>query len=145
MMRHSWKFPITSSTETGLNDFFYQTVWSRSGSPACFYMLIVCLGSTTQVCSEGAKEACLYREATQPNNRRKGTLNRYRFKVTCCHDAESRLTLWSVFFLGKSPFLTIQLLPRFSFGHQTSKPDIFDHPTLKTVHNWPSSGFDGWF
>jgi hypothetical protein len=46
---------------------------------------------------------------------------------------------------GKSPFLTIQLLPQFSFGHQTSKPDIFDHPTLKTVHNWPSNGFDVWF
>jgi hypothetical protein len=21
----------------------------------------------------------------------------------------------------------------------------FDHPTLKTVHNWPSGGFDEWF
>jgi hypothetical protein len=47
--------------------------------------------------------------------------------------------------LGKSPFLTIQLLPQFGFGHQTSKLDIFDHLTLKTVHNWPSNGFDGWF
>jgi hypothetical protein len=35
---------------------------------------------------------------------------------------------------GKSPFLTIQLLTKFVFDHQTSKPDIFDHPTLKTVH-----------
>jgi hypothetical protein len=47
--------------------------------------------------------------------------------------------------IGKGPFLTIQLLPKFSFGHRTSKPDIFDHPTLKTVHNWPSGGFDEWF
>jgi hypothetical protein len=46
---------------------------------------------------------------------------------------------------GKNPFLTIQLLPQFSFGHRTSKLDIFNHPTLKTVHNWPSGGFDGWF
>jgi hypothetical protein len=36
---------------------------------------------------------------------------------------------------GKSPFLTIQLLPQFGFGHRTSIPDIFDHLTLKTVHN----------
>jgi hypothetical protein len=36
---------------------------------------------------------------------------------------------------GKSLFLTIQLLPRFGFDHQTSKPDIFDHLTVKTVHN----------
>jgi hypothetical protein len=48
-------------------------------------------------------------------------------------------------FLGKSPFLTIQLLFQFGFDHRTSKPDIFDHPTLKTVHNLPSGGFDGWF
>jgi hypothetical protein len=47
--------------------------------------------------------------------------------------------------LGKSPFLTIQLLPQFSFGHRTSKPNIFDHPTLKTVHNWPSGGLAGGF
>jgi hypothetical protein len=39
----------------------------------------------------------------------------------------------------------MQLLPKFDFGHQTSKPDILDHPTLKTVHNWLSGGFDGWF
>jgi hypothetical protein len=32
---------------------------------------------------------------------------------------------------GKSPFLTIQLLPQFGFGYQTSKPDIFDHQLLK--------------
>jgi hypothetical protein len=37
--------------------------------------------------------------------------------------------------LGKSPFLTIQLLTQFGFGHRTSKSDIFDHPTLKTVQN----------
>jgi hypothetical protein len=47
-----------------------------------------------------------------------------------------------LFCLGKSPIWTIQLLPQFGFGHRTSKPDIFDHPTLKTVHNWPSDGFD---
>jgi hypothetical protein len=40
--------------------------------------------------------------------------------------------------------LTIQLLPRFDFGHRTSKPDFFDHPTLKTIQNLPSDGFDGW-
>jgi hypothetical protein len=40
-----------------------------------------------------------------------------------------------VFLVGKRSFLTIQLLPQFGFGHRTSKPDIFDHPTLKTIHN----------
>ena len=34
---------------------------------------------------------------------------------------------------GKSPFLTIQLWPRFGFGHRTPKPGIFSHPTIKTV------------
>jgi hypothetical protein len=43
---------------------------------------------------------------------------------------------------GKSPFLTIQLYAKFGFGHRTSKPDIFDHPTVKTVQIWPSGGFD---
>jgi hypothetical protein len=47
--------------------------------------------------------------------------------------------------IGKSLFLTIQLLPQFDFGHRTSKMDIFDHPTLKTVYNGPSSGFAEWF
>ena len=37
------------------------------------------------------------------------------------------------FYLGKSPFLTIQFCPQFDFGHRTPKPDIFDHPTIKTV------------
>jgi hypothetical protein len=41
----------------------------------------------------------------------------------------------SSYFKGKSLFLTSQLLPQFGFDHQTSKPDIFDHLTLKTVHN----------
>jgi hypothetical protein len=50
-----------------------------------------------------------------------------------------------LFFFGKSLFLTIQLLPQFSFGNRTSQPNSFDHPTLKTVHNWSSGGFDGWF
>jgi hypothetical protein len=47
---------------------------------------------------------------------------------------------------GKSLFLIIQLLPQFDFSHRTLKPDIFDHPTLTTAHNWPSavlmSGFN---
>jgi hypothetical protein len=37
--------------------------------------------------------------------------------------------------------LTIQLYAKFGFGHRTSKPDIFDHPTVKTVQIWPSGGF----
>jgi hypothetical protein len=32
--------------------------------------------------------------------------------------------------------------PMFGFDHWTSKRDIFDHLTLKTVHNWSSDGFD---
>jgi hypothetical protein len=42
-----------------------------------------------------------------------------------------------------NPILTIQLLPQFDFGHRTPKPGIFDHPTLKTVHNGPWGCFDG--
>jgi len=34
---------------------------------------------------------------------------------------------------GKSLFLTIQFWPQFGFGHRSSKPDIFGHPTIKTV------------
>jgi hypothetical protein len=34
---------------------------------------------------------------------------------------------------GKSPFLTIQLLLKFGFDHQTPKPVIFGHQTIKTV------------
>ena len=41
--------------------------------------------------------------------------------------------------------MTIQLLPRFGFGHRTPKPDIFDHSTVKTVHIWPSGCFGGRF
>jgi hypothetical protein len=44
--------------------------------------------------------------------------------------------------LGKKLFLTIQLLCQFGFDHRTLKSDIFDHPNLKTVHNWPSGGFE---
>jgi hypothetical protein len=50
-----------------------------------------------------------------------------------------------IILLRKSSFLTIQLLPQFGFSHQTSKLDIFYHSTFKTVHNWPSVGFDGGF
>jgi hypothetical protein len=42
-------------------------------------------------------------------------------------------------------FLTIELLSQFGFSHRTSKPDIFDQTTLKSVHNWPSDDFDGDF
>jgi hypothetical protein len=45
----------------------------------------------------------------------------------------------------KNPFLTIQLLPQFGFGHRTPKPGIFDRPTLKTAYNWSSSSFGVWF
>jgi hypothetical protein len=45
-------------------------------------------------------------------------------------------------FGGKSPFLTIQLLPKFDFGHQTPKPVIFGHPTIKAVQIWPLGCFD---
>ena len=46
---------------------------------------------------------------------------------------------------GKSSFLTILLSPEFDFGHQTSKPDILDHRTIKTVYIWPFGCFEGWF
>jgi hypothetical protein len=50
-----------------------------------------------------------------------------------------------VFFIGRSPFLTIELSAKFGFDHQTSKLGIFDHPTIKTIHFWPSLGFQGGF
>jgi hypothetical protein len=50
-----------------------------------------------------------------------------------------------LYILEKIHFLAIQFLPQFGFSYRTSKPDIFDHPTFKTVHNWPSGGFDEWF
>jgi hypothetical protein len=38
-------------------------------------------------------------------------------------------------------FLTIQLLPKFGFGYQTSKPNIFCHPTIKNSSNLISGLF----
>jgi hypothetical protein len=35
-----------------------------------------------------------------------------------------------MFVQGKSSFLTIQLLSKFGFGHQTPKLVIFGHPTI---------------
>jgi hypothetical protein len=35
--------------------------------------------------------------------------------------------------IGKSVFLTIQLLLKFGFDHRTPKPVIFGHQTIKTV------------
>jgi hypothetical protein len=34
---------------------------------------------------------------------------------------------------GENLFLTIQLLQKFDFGHQTSKTGVFSHPTIKTI------------
>jgi hypothetical protein len=34
---------------------------------------------------------------------------------------------------GKSPFLTIQLLPKLGFDHQTPQQVLFGHQTIKTV------------
>jgi hypothetical protein len=45
-------------------------------------------------------------------------------------------------YIGRSPFFIIQLLLKFGFSHRTSKSDIFDHPTIKTVQICPSSCFD---
>ena len=36
--------------------------------------------------------------------------------------------------IGISPFLTIELLLKSRFDHETPKPDIFDHPTVETGH-----------
>jgi hypothetical protein len=64
------------------------------------------------------------------------------FNVVSCV-ALSKLLIF--FFFGKSPFLTIQFLPQFDFGHEASKIGIFDHLILKTIHNWPLGSFDEWF
>jgi hypothetical protein len=51
----------------------------------------------------------------------------------------------AIYYFGRSPFLTIQLSPQFGFDHRTAKLGIFSHPTLKTVHIWPLTGFYGGF
>ena len=43
--------------------------------------------------------------------------------------------------MKKSPFLAIQLLLEFGFGHATLKPDIIDYSTLQTVYKWPFTPF----
>jgi hypothetical protein len=43
----------------------------------------------------------------------------------------------------KSPFLTIQLLLKFGFGHQTPKLIIFGHPTIKTVQIYVAVSIGG--
>jgi hypothetical protein len=48
-----------------------------------------------------------------------------------------------LFFTRKKSIFDHSTFASVCFGHRTSKPDIFDHPTLKNVHNWPSGGFDG--
>jgi len=47
--------------------------------------------------------------------------------------------------LVKNIFLTIELSPESGFGHQTLKPNIFDHPTIKTGHIWSLRWFQGQF
>jgi hypothetical protein len=47
--------------------------------------------------------------------------------------------------IGKSPFLTIELSTASGFDNVTLKPNIGNHPTLKSVHIGPSDGFPGWF
>jgi hypothetical protein len=64
-------------------------------------------------------------------------------RVQCCFLCGTVQT--ADFFFGKSPFLTIQFLPQFDFGHEASKIGIFDHLILKTIHNWPLGSFDEWF
>ena len=60
-------------------------------------------------------------------------------EVNLGHKRLSKSKFWetgvdkAVFEIGKSTFLTIQLWPQFGFGHRTPKPDIFGHPTIKTV------------
>ena len=41
----------------------------------------------------------------------------------------------------KNSFLTIQFWLEFGFDHRTPNPDIFGHPTIKTVQIWSSSSF----
>jgi hypothetical protein len=48
-----------------------------------------------------------------------------------------------IFKKKKKTFLTIQLSPQFDFGHRTSKPGIFGHPTINTDQIWPMGRFDG--
>jgi hypothetical protein len=42
-------------------------------------------------------------------------------------------------------YVFLRKLPRFGVSHRTSKLNIFDHSTLKTVHKWAPDGFDGCF
>jgi len=47
--------------------------------------------------------------------------------------------------LGRSPFLTIQLLPQFGFDHRTPKPVIFAIELSKPFKFDHWGCFDGWF
>lgn len=46
------------------------------------------------------------------------------------------------FILGKSAFLTIQLLSKFGFRCQSPKLGILGHPIIKTIQIWPLGCFD---
>ena len=46
---------------------------------------------------------------------------------------------------GRSPFLTIQLLSQFDFGHRTPKPVIFAIELSKPFKFDRRGCFDGWF
>jgi hypothetical protein len=59
----------------------------------------------------------------------------YLLKIPFFSLMNFKLSLMILVIVLKSPSLTIQLLPRFGFGHRTPKQGIFDHPTLKTVYN----------
>jgi hypothetical protein len=74
------------------------------------------------------------------------TRNPDRNKILCVpfHLLKTYIRNPSLFFIffWKNSILTIQLLSRFGFGHRTPKLGVFDHPTLKTIYNWSSGGFD---
>jgi hypothetical protein len=46
-----------------------------------------------------------------------------------------------MFITGKKSIFNHQTIVKFGFAHLTLKPEIFDHPTIKPVHIWPSGDF----
>jgi hypothetical protein len=54
---------------------------------------------------------------------------------------QSSICFLDLLFLERSPFLAIELLPKFGFDYRTLKPEIFDHATLETVYFLSFGGF----
>jgi hypothetical protein len=65
------------------------------------------------------------------HNRTKGALCTPYYELTDCLNRKYRFSKKKK---EKVHFLTIQLSPEFDFSHQTPKPGILNHRTIKTIY-----------